>query len=245
MEYHRRGPHQGFWRLKPTVQIPSDQDMLKMLSPESVVLAESMQVGQRHLQDSGYGRAAEQDEGDESNLSIEQQLAPWITSKNFLQAAQNKAMLKLHGEGDPSGRGEAFSFIRVSMKEIFVRAGEDYEQKMAEADNRPKHAHRYNVQEQQVIYRSEVERIWKAQFESLARRDEPEFSAEDERRAAQQAKKEKMEMMGDKHVAPSPGMSRASSVDRDMSLNGMEGSASRVIRIRRLVGNRSFSIIHH
>lgn len=130
MEYHRRGPHQGFWRLKPTVTIPSDQDMLKMLTPESVVLAESMQVGQRHLMDSGYGQSSEAEEKDESNLSIEQQLAPWITSKNFLQAAQNKAMLKLHGEGDPTGRGEAFSFIRVSMKEIFVRAGEDYDQKM-------------------------------------------------------------------------------------------------------------------
>ena len=132
MEYHRRGPHQGFWRLKQNITIPNDQEILKMLSPESVVLAESMQVGQRHLQDSGYGQTSEADEKDESNLSVEQQLAPWITSKNFLQAANNKAMLKLHGEGDPTGRGEAFSFIRVSMKEIFVRAGEDYDQKMGE-----------------------------------------------------------------------------------------------------------------
>lgn len=105
--------------------------MLKMLTPESVALAESMQVGQRHLMDSGYGdAAASAEDGDDANLSAEQQLAPWIISKNFLQATQNKAMLKLHGEGDPSGRGEAFSFIRVSMKEIFVRAGENYDQKM-------------------------------------------------------------------------------------------------------------------
>ena len=59
-------------------------------------------------------------------------LAPWITTKNFLQATQAKAMLRLHGEGDPTGRGEAFSFIRVSMKDIFVRAGEDYEAKLGE-----------------------------------------------------------------------------------------------------------------
>ena len=104
--------------------------MLKMVGPEQIVLSESMQVGQRHLQDSGYGESSEVEEKDETSLSIEQQLAPWIISKNFLHAAQNKAMLKLHGEGDPTRRGEAFSFIRVSMKEIFVRAGEDYEQKM-------------------------------------------------------------------------------------------------------------------
>lgn len=130
MEYHRRGPHQGFWRLKSNWSIPSDADMLKMVTPEQVVLAESMQVGQRHLQDSGYSYNGEVAEDDEGNLSIEQQLAPWITTKNFLFATQAKAMLRLHGEGDPSGRGEAFSFIRVSMKDIFVKAGEDYDQKL-------------------------------------------------------------------------------------------------------------------
>lgn len=130
MEYHRRGPHQGFWRLKANWTIPSDTDMLKMVTPEQVVLAESMQVGQRHLQDSGYSFNGEVAEDDEGNLSIEQQLAPWITTKNFLFATQAKAMLRLHGEGDPSGRGEAFSFVRVSMKDIFVKAGEDYDQKL-------------------------------------------------------------------------------------------------------------------
>jgi transcription initiation factor TFIID subunit 1 len=132
MEYHRRGPHQGFWRLKDKWAIPSDADMLKMVTPEQVVLTESMQVGQRHLQDAGYSQAADavEDKDDQSNLSVEQQLAPWITTKNFLFATQAKAMLRLHGEGDPTGRGEAFSFIRISMKDIFVKAGENYEQKI-------------------------------------------------------------------------------------------------------------------
>ena len=130
MEYHRRGPHQGFWRLKPTITIPIDAEMLKMVGPEQVVLTESMQVGQRHLQDAGYSMTTDVADGDESKLSIEQQLAPWITTKNFLFATQAKAMLRLHGEGDPTGRGEAFSFVRISMKDIFVKAGEDYEQKL-------------------------------------------------------------------------------------------------------------------
>ena len=136
MEYHRRGPHQGFWRLKEDWSIPSDAVMLKLLGPEQIVLAESMQVGQRHLQDAGYSQAADA-EGDESNLSVEQKLAPWITTKNFLFATQAKAMLQLHGEGDPTGRGEAFSFIRISMKDIFVKAGEDYEAKMGKSHAQP------------------------------------------------------------------------------------------------------------
>jgi len=116
--------------LKPIITIPVDAEMLKMVGPEQVVLTESMQVGQRHLQDAGYSMTTDVADGDESKLSIEQQLAPWITTKNFLFATQAKAMLRLHGEGDPTGRGEAFSFVRISMKDIFVKAGEDYEQKL-------------------------------------------------------------------------------------------------------------------
>jgi hypothetical protein len=131
MEYHRRGPHQGFWRLKSNWVVPTKPEMLKMVGPEQIVLSESMQVGQRHLQDAGYSGTQDTGGGDDdSHLSIEQQLAPWITTKNFIFATQAKAMLRLHGDGDPTGRGEAFSFIRVSMKDIFVKAGEDYEQKL-------------------------------------------------------------------------------------------------------------------
>ncbi|KAF9229061.1 TAF1 transcription initiation factor TFIID subunit TAF1 [Gyrodon lividus] len=250
MEYHRRGPHQGFWRLKSTVSVPSDADMLKMVGPEQIVLTESMQVGQRHLQDAGYTQTAEQTEDDENDtkLSIEQQLAPWITTKNFLFATQAKAMLRLHGEGDPTGRGEAFSFIRISMKDIFVKAGEDYEQKLAEAENRPKSAHRYNVAEQQQIYKSEIERIWKAQFDSLSRKDEPQLTPEEEapppldvkkplqRQASMRNETPFSPAMSPTPVGPaSPALSRGSSLEREREMSlGPEGSR-KVLRIKRLV----------
>lgn len=243
--------------------------MLKMVTPEQVVLAESMQVGQRHLQDSGYSYNGEVAEDDEGNLSIEQQLAPWITTKNFLFATQAKAMLRLHGEGDPSGRGEAFSFIRVSMKDIFVKAGEDYDQKLgmshlnqivrglkliffclAEAENRPKSAHRYNVAEQQVIYKSEIERIWKAQFDSLSRKDEPELTPEDEERHEGQQRAARRQsildhrpsfsalnspmLMPQTPIPTSPAFSRASSLARDRE-SSVGPDQRRVLRIRRLV----------
>ncbi|EJD52150.1 hypothetical protein AURDEDRAFT_181675 [Auricularia subglabra TFB-10046 SS5] len=259
MEYHRRGTHQGFWRLKNNGQIPSESEMLKMLTPEQVVLSESMQVGQRHLQDLGYGRGADAEDGDESKLDIEQQLAPWITTKNFMNATQSKAMLKLHGAGDPTGRGEAFSFIRVSMKEIFVKAGEDYEAKMAEADNRPKSAHRYNVAEQQQIYKSEIDRIWKAQYDSLSRKTQPALTDDEDDHKENFSRKRRQSLRPDgpsslptpgapspyagspdamsPGVAPSapssPAFSRGSSMERDMSL-GPEGG-QKVLRIKRLV----------
>ncbi|KZT08547.1 uncharacterized protein LAESUDRAFT_675751 [Laetiporus sulphureus 93-53] len=245
MEYHRRGPHQGFWRLKPAWSIPSDADMLKMVTPEQVVLSESMQVGQRHLQDAGYSFNGEVAEDDEGNLSVEQQLAPWITTKNFLFATQAKAMLRLHGEGDPTGRGEAFSFIRVSMKDIFVKAGEDYEQKLAEAENRPKSAHRYNVAEQQQIYKSEIERIWKAQFDSLSRKDEPQLTDEEEKAVVDQ-KMQRRQSIANAYTPvaspiahretpgpASPAFSRGSSLAREMSLG--PDAQRRVLRIKRLV----------
>ena len=267
MEYHRRGPHQGFWRLKPNWTIPSDADMLKMLGPEQVVLTESMQVGQRHLQDAGYSQTADT-EDDDANLSVEQQLAPWITTKNFLFATQAKAMLRLHGDGDPTGRGEAFSFIRISMKDIFVKAGEDYEQKLgkftpssipplqlnvlpplAEAENRPKSAHRYNVAEQQQIYKSEIERIWRAQFDSLSRKTEPELTDDEERKDQKKFRRQPsvraegfpgspaaLPMNLQDHTnPPSPAFSRGSSLDRELDLNMGPNESRRVMRIKRLV----------
>ncbi|KAF8640571.1 hypothetical protein AX17_000233 [Amanita inopinata Kibby_2008] len=241
MEYHRRGPHQGFWRLKPSWTIPTDAEMLKMLGPEQIVLTESMQVGQRHLQDAGYSQAADVSDGDETNLSIEQQLAPWITTKNFLFATQAKAMLRLHGDGDPTGRGEAFSFVRISMKDIFVKAGEDYEQKLAEAENRPKSAHRYNVAEQQQIYKSEIERIWKAQYDSLSRKDEPQLTDDEDKKDFKKIQPRYPSVIAMSPTIPglsmpgSPVLSRGSSLDRDREGSVGPDGHRKILRIKRLI----------
>lgn len=186
MAYNRKSGdvHQGFWRLKPNVPIPDEAELQKLLTPEHICLVEGMQVGQRHLLDAGFTKTAEgvEDDGDENKMDIEQLLAPWITSKNFLHATQGKAMLKLHGDGDPSGRGEAFSFVRVSMKEIFLRAGEDVDERLAaEAEARARSGHRYNVAEQQAIYRSEIDRIWRAQLAALSNPEPPKVTVREER----------------------------------------------------------------
>lgn len=44
------------------------------------------------------------------------QCAPWNTSRAFLTAVKGKCMLDLSGVADPTGRGEGFSYVKVSVK---------------------------------------------------------------------------------------------------------------------------------
>lgn len=139
LEFHRKGPHQQTWRLKAGLKFPDPDEYLKIVTPEDVMMVESMQVGQRVLEDAGYssvtskpGKTAKDDDEDEANMSTEQLLAPWVITKSYLQSQRDKAWVQLYGEGDPTGRGEGFSFIKVSMKEIFLRQGETAEERAGE-----------------------------------------------------------------------------------------------------------------
>ena len=161
------------WEMRPGEQIPDEDTIRTMVSPEDVCLLESMQVGQQHLEDSGFGdefvdNMNEDIDEAKENQSIEQQLAPWQTSKNFLNAAANKAMLQLHGDGDPSGRGEAFSFLKTSMKGGFKAIGESVEDKLDAKKLKELGGHSYNVQKQAESYRESIRRIWDAQAQSLS-----------------------------------------------------------------------------
>lgn len=253
MEYNRAGDDQGFWKIKAG-KMPEEDELFKLIGPENIVLSESTAVGQRNLLDLGFSATGDEDKGkdtEESTLDIRQQLAPWFMTKNFMNATQNKAMLKLHGEGDPSSRGEAFSFLRVSMKDIFLRAGEKMEDRLAEIEARPKSAHRYNVAEQQAIYREEVTRIWRAQYEALSSPYEPMITEEDELRWRQE--EARLEPVGGATPAMTP-FTPAGNGDGSMSPGGMfgdrdsrslspgtmeenmnKGGPPKVLRIRRLV----------
>ena len=160
------------WEMRPGEKIPDEEAIRGLVSPEDVCLLESMQVGQQHLEDSGLGDVVDDinedfDEAREGQ-NIEQQLAPWQTSKNFLNAAANKAMLQLHGEGDPSGRGEAFSFLKTSMKGGFRAIGESVEDRLDAKKLKELGGHSYNVQKQAESYRESIRRIWEAQNQSLS-----------------------------------------------------------------------------
>ncbi|KAI9756377.1 MAG: Autophagy protein 22 [Chaenotheca gracillima] len=172
------------WEMRPGESIPDEVAVRSMVKPEDVCLLESSQVGQRHLQDAGYSKDVEDSEEEDNNRegqSMEQQLAPWQTTKNFLHAVQGKAMLQLHGEGDPSGRGEAFSFIRTSMKGGFKAVGESVEEKLDAKKLKELGGHSYNVAKQQRAYNDSIRRIWEAQRTSLSSTvDHSELDGEDD-----------------------------------------------------------------
>lgn len=158
------------WQMRSGEAIPDEETIRTMVKPEDVCLLESMQVGQQHLQDAGFNKEDDESEGDESKegQSIEQQLAPWYTSRNFLHATQGKAMLTLHGEGDPTRRGEAFSFIKTSMKGGFKPVGASANEKMNARQMKESGGHAYNVQDQQRSYEESIRKIWEAQKQSLS-----------------------------------------------------------------------------
>ncbi|ORX43423.1 hypothetical protein BCR36DRAFT_361137 [Piromyces finnis] len=179
-QLQKKGTNDGWWKLKPS-SITDESSLLQLVTPEQVCLHESMLVGQQRLEDAGYAQNEiinELDDG-ESSLDIEIQLAPWITTKNFVLATQGKGMLKLHGPGDPTGREEGFSFIRASMKEMFFRANENVEELLALMEQRPKSYHKFSIAEQQIVYKSEIDRIWTNQLNALTSTEEPTLS-EDE-----------------------------------------------------------------
>ena len=174
------------WEMRQGESLPEEESIRAMVRPEDVCLLESMQVGQQHLQDAGFKKADEDTDDDEGNegQSVEQQLAPWYTSRNFLQATQGKAMLQLHGEGDPSARGEAFSFIKTSMKGGFKAVGESMADRLDAKRLKELGGHSYNVAKQQKAYEESIRRIWDAQKESLSRAEEPpdsEYEGESDR----------------------------------------------------------------
>ena len=125
------GPNQGHWVLNPAYNWPKERkEVLEQCTPEMAVLYEAMQVGARHLYDAGYTKTAEGKEEEEmgaddpTGLDIEQQLAVWSTTLNYKRAEGQKAWLVVHGPGEPTGRGEGFSFLRTNMKSYFLRKGE-------------------------------------------------------------------------------------------------------------------------
>lgn len=127
-QYLKKGENTGLWKLKANVQLPDEEGIRKIITPEHVCLIQSTLVGQQRLKDAGYGaddyKEEEGGEDEESHHDLEVQLAPWIITKNFVIAASGKGMVQLFGPGDPTGCGEGFSFIRASMKEMFFKSGD-------------------------------------------------------------------------------------------------------------------------
>lgn len=108
-----------------------------------------------------------------------------------------------------------------------------------------------------MIYKSEIERIWKAQFDSLSRKDEPQLTDEEKdvedapapARGRQTSVRQETMPPPEAGAGPSspasPAFSRGSSLDRERDTSmGPEGNSRRVLRIQRRVRSRSRLFIH-
>ncbi|KAL6847303.1 hypothetical protein ACP4OV_023156 [Aristida adscensionis] len=124
-----------FWTKRPDFQIPLEEELRKLLSPESICCYQSMQAGQYRLkrlgilnltQPIGLASAMNQlpDEAIElaaaAHIQRELQITSWNLTGNFVactnQDRENLERLEITGFGDPSGRGIGFSYVGVTAK---------------------------------------------------------------------------------------------------------------------------------
>jgi hypothetical protein len=62
-------------------------------------------------------------------IEEELQLTSWNLTQNFINAMQGKGLLQITGFGDPSGRGEAYSYLRLAQKVANPKIEKDKEPK--------------------------------------------------------------------------------------------------------------------
>lgn len=222
------------WEMQPGELMPDEDVLQGYVRPEDVCLLEAMQVGQQYLYDAGFQQDELEDEDDakDKEQSLEKQLAPWNLSKNFLQAAAGKAMLKVVGDGDPSGRGEAFNMIKTSMKGGFKVQGESAADKIAAAKELG--GHTYNVARQQRDYEQAIRKVWdnqKAALSSNVDIDDSEFEDDDEDGDVGIVK----DRPTPRSEVPTPAAWRDNRDDETMSRISSVSQTGKVLRIKRKV----------
>lgn len=175
------------WKMPPGQAIPDEGVIRSLIKPEDVCLQDSGQVGKQYLMDIGLSKMNTenfQEDEDGQGMGIEEQLAPWNISRNLIEATKNKGMLKLHGEGDPSGRGEAFSFLKTS-RDKFTAVGESVEETL-KANKLKSGGRRYNVDHLRKSYEISMRQIWEAQEQSLSKTDQIEMDKDEERESREE-----------------------------------------------------------
>ncbi|KAI1464251.1 uncharacterized protein F4812DRAFT_443951 [Daldinia caldariorum] len=164
-------------REKKTWVLPEGQTLMdeaairSMIKPEDACLIEAMQIGQQTLANAGYDPKDRDEEDENVEEPLVARMAPWELTKNFIDASAGKAMVALHGEGDPTGHGLGFSFIKTSMKGGYINAVQGPLATSADAIERERKAnggHSYNVKKQQDMYNAAIRQIWERQKSTLS-----------------------------------------------------------------------------
>lgn len=120
-DFKRTGMDSNFWVIKPEFRLPSEEEIRAMVSPEQCCAYFSMIAAEQRLKDAGYGEKfifAQEDDDEESQLKLDDEVkvAPWNTTRAYIQAVKGKCILQLTGPADPTGIGEGFSYVRMPNK---------------------------------------------------------------------------------------------------------------------------------
>ncbi|XP_013119085.1 transcription initiation factor TFIID subunit 1 isoform X2 [Stomoxys calcitrans] len=121
-DFKRTGMDSNWWVIKPEFRLPSEEEIRSMVSPEQCCAYFSMIAAEQRLKDAGYGEkfifAPQEDDDEESQLKLDDEVkvAPWNTTRAYIQAMRGKCLLQLTGPADPTGCGEGFSYVRVPNK---------------------------------------------------------------------------------------------------------------------------------
>ncbi|XP_043656395.1 transcription initiation factor TFIID subunit 1 isoform X4 [Drosophila teissieri] len=121
-DFKRTGMDSNWWVIKPEFRLPSEEEIRAMVSPEQCCAYFSMIAAEQRLKDAGYGEkflfAPQEDDDEEAQLKLDDEVkvAPWNTTRAYIQAMRGKCLLQLSGPADPTGCGEGFSYVRVPNK---------------------------------------------------------------------------------------------------------------------------------
>jgi hypothetical protein len=225
------------WAL-PEGEEPMDEEEIRSLvKPEEVCVLDAMQVGVHELENGGYQLAGDTLKDEDLDMmgddipadALAQKMVPWKTTKAFIDASYGKAMLAIHGPGDPTGRGLGISFLKTSMKGGFLEQLQGPLATSADAIERQKKAnggHMYNVKNQDQLYAEAITDIWNRQRQSLE--DVQEHDDEDV-----QPQEDEDDRFNVKEAAPTPAMAEgASQISRSAAsaLNRRKLHITRTIR---------------
>ncbi|KAK4097938.1 TAF1-like protein [Parathielavia hyrcaniae] len=165
------------WALPEGEELMPESEIRGLVRPEEVCLLDAMQVGAHELENGGYevNDAIFKDddmlEGDELPPdALANKMAPWRLTKAFIDASHGKAMIAVHGPGDPTGKGLGVSYLRTSMKGGFLEQLHGPLATSADAIERQRKAnggHMYNVKNQDTLYTESLRDIWTRQKQSL------------------------------------------------------------------------------
>ncbi|XP_024082109.1 transcription initiation factor TFIID subunit 1 isoform X2 [Cimex lectularius] len=121
-DFKRTGMDSNWWVIKPEFRLPTEEEIRAMVSPEQCCAYFSMVAAEQRLKDAGYGEKfilTPQDDDDEDlqlKMDDEVKVAPWNTTRAYIQAMKGKCLLQLTGPADPTGCGEGFSYVRMPNK---------------------------------------------------------------------------------------------------------------------------------